>query len=64
MRLSDIMSGAGLSIYAEIALVIFFGAFIAIVIRTFMPSRRREMDEAARLPLDDGNTVPRQPGER
>ena len=57
MKLSDIMSGAGLSIYAEIALVIFLAAFVAIVVRTFAPSRRRSMDEAARLPLDDGRTV-------
>lgn len=57
MKLSDIMSGAGLSIYAEIALVIFLAAFVAIVVRTFAPSRRRAMDEAARLPLDDGRTV-------
>ena len=57
MKLSDIMSAAGLSIYAEIALVIFLAVFVAIVVRTFAPSRRRAMDEAARLPLDDGHTV-------
>jgi cbb3-type cytochrome oxidase subunit 3 len=55
MKLSDIMSGSGLSIYAEIALVIFFAVFVAIVARTFAPSRRAAMDEAARLPLDDGH---------
>jgi cbb3-type cytochrome oxidase subunit 3 len=64
MRLSDIMSGAGLSVYAQIALLIFLATFVAIVIRTFAPSRRREMDEAARLPLDDGRTVTRRPVER
>jgi cbb3-type cytochrome oxidase subunit 3 len=54
MKLSDIMSHAGLSMYAQVALVLFLIVFIAIAIRTFLPSRRLEMDEAARLPLDDG----------
>lgn len=53
MKLSDIMSHAGLSMYAQVALVIFLCAFIAIVLRTFAPSRKKEMLEAALLPLDD-----------
>ena len=64
MRLSDIMSAAGLSFYAQVALVLFFVTFIAIVIRTYAPSRNREMDEHARLPLDDDHAVPRQPVNR
>jgi cbb3-type cytochrome oxidase subunit 3 len=58
MRLSDIMSHAGLHGYAEVALVLFFLAFLAIVLRVFAPSRKREMDEMARLPLDDGEEHP------
>lgn len=57
MRLSDIMSNSGLSMYAEVALVLFLGVFIAITIRTFLPSRQRALNEAARLPLDDGPVV-------
>lgn len=53
MKLSDIMSHAGLSSYAQIALVIFLTVFIAIAIRTFLPSRNKELQEAALLPLDD-----------
>ena len=53
MKLSDIMSHAGLSLYAQIALVIFLAVFVAIVIRTFLPSRSKELREAALLPLDD-----------
>lgn len=53
MKLSDIMSYAQLSFYTEVALVLFFGVFIAVSIRTFMPSRRGEMDAASRLPLED-----------
>ena len=53
MKLSDIMSYAQLSFYTEVALVLFLGVFIAISIRTFMPSRRAELDAASRIPLDD-----------
>ncbi len=57
MKLSDIMSNAGLSMYAQVALVLFLGVFIAITIRTFAPSNRRALEEASLLPLDDGTTV-------
>ena len=53
MRLSDIMSHAGLSTYAEVALVIFLIAFLLIAVGVFAPSRKREFDEASRMPLDD-----------
>jgi cbb3-type cytochrome oxidase subunit 3 len=53
MKLSDIMSYAQLSFYTEVALVLFLGVFIAISIRTFMPSRQAELDLASRLPLED-----------
>ena len=56
MSLSDIMGHAGLSVYAQISLVLFLIVFVAIVARTFAPSRRRELDEASRLPLDDTPT--------
>jgi cbb3-type cytochrome oxidase subunit 3 len=57
MKLSDVVSYAGLSFYAQVALVLFLGVFILVSIRTYLPSRRRELDEAARLPLDDGVVV-------
>jgi len=53
MRLSDIMANAGLSAYAEIALVIFLVAFLLITVSVFAPSRKQEFDEASRMPLDD-----------
>ena len=53
MKLSDIMSYAQLSVYTEVALVLFLGVFVAISIRTFMPSRQGELDAASRLPLED-----------
>ncbi len=64
MKLSDIMSHAGLSVYAEIALVLFLGVFIVITIRTFAPSNRRALQEASMLPLDDGTLVTVHPQER
>jgi cbb3-type cytochrome oxidase subunit 3 len=59
VKLSDVVSAAGLSIYAEIALVLFLGAFLSVVLRLYWPGRDRagrdrSLDAAARLPLDDG----------
>jgi len=54
VRLSDVVSHSGLSFYAEVALVLFLIAFVAIAIWIFRPGRRSEMDHMSRLPLDDG----------
>lgn len=56
MTMTDIVSHAGLSIYAEVAMVLFLLAFVAIGVWTFWPSRQEEMDHAAQLPLDDDTT--------
>jgi len=64
MRLSDIMGHAGLSRFAEIALVIFMIAFIAIVIRTWAPSRRAEQERARHLPFDDDARTDTRAGDR
>lgn len=53
MGLSDVMSHAGLTLYVEIGLVLFMVAFVAIVIRTFSPSRRGEFEADGRLPFDE-----------
>ena len=53
MHLSDVMSHAGLAGYAELAMVLFMLAFIAIVIATFRPSAKKGMDAASRLPFED-----------
>jgi cbb3-type cytochrome oxidase subunit 3 len=60
VKLSDIMSAAGLSYYAEVALVLFMGAFIGILLRLYWPGRGRAaydraLADTARLPLDDGS---------
>ena len=53
MKLSDIMGAANLSVYAEIAMVLFIVAFLVIVIATFAPGRQKTFDAASRMPLDD-----------
>lgn len=60
MKLVDVMSNAGLSVYAVVALVLFLSAFLAVVFLILMPGSRERFAEAARLPLDDDST-PRTP---
>lgn len=58
MKLSDVMSAAGLSTYAIVALVLFVLAFLAIVIHTFAPRNSAGFARDAQLPLEDEPTVP------
>ena len=52
MKLSDVMSAAsGLSAYAEVALVIFIGVFLGVVLDLVSQGRRHEAMRL--LPLDD-----------
>jgi cbb3-type cytochrome oxidase subunit 3 len=52
VKLSDVVSGAGLAIYAEIALILFFGVFVLVALRVLF-TRTASLEHAARLPLDD-----------
>ena len=52
--ISDVVSGAGLAGYAEIALLIFFLVFVAVGIRLLF-SAKHSFRDAAQLPLDDGS---------
>lgn len=54
MSLQDVMSGAGNSVFAQIALVIFFLVFVAVVVYLFVLRSRRSFDRESRLPLDNG----------
>ena len=51
--LTDVVSGAGLSGYAEIALVLFLLAFVGVVVSLFLPSRQRVYEHLRHLPIDD-----------
>ena len=53
MRLSDIMSAAGFSSWAEVGLVISLLTFAAIVIYVFLIRRKSSWDHLRNLPLDD-----------
>jgi cbb3-type cytochrome oxidase subunit 3 len=55
MKLSDIVSGANLTLYPKVALVLFLLAFVIVLVRTFHPGARAEQERAAALPLDDAN---------
>jgi hypothetical protein len=56
--LTDVVSGAGLSVYAEVALVIFLVAFLGIVISLFAPGRRRMYERLRHLPIDGDGAMP------
>ncbi len=58
--LSETVSGSGMSIYAQVALVIFFLAFVAVVIWV-LRRPKREIDRQSRLPLDDDHAPNRTP---
>jgi len=51
--LADVVSASGLAGYAEVALIIFFVAFIAVGVRALV-TNRAALERGARLPFDDG----------
>jgi cbb3-type cytochrome oxidase subunit 3 len=53
MRLSDIMSAAGLSSWTEVALVVCFITFAAIVFWVFVVRSKPSYDHISQLPLDE-----------
>ena len=55
MKLSDIMSAAGLTSWAEVGLVISFVTFAAIVAYVFVFRSKASFEEARQLPLKDGD---------
>jgi cbb3-type cytochrome oxidase subunit 3 len=53
VKLADVMSASGLSIYAIVALLLFVGAFVAVVVMILAPGSAERHAHASRLPLDD-----------
>ena len=51
--LRDVIGDAGLSLYPQVALVIFLAVFAGICIYVFM-NKKSSWEEASRMPLDDG----------
>lgn len=65
MKLSDVMSAAhGLSIYAEISLLIFLGVFLGVALDVIYAGRRHEAMRLLPLDEEESRRVPRGPGER
>jgi cbb3-type cytochrome oxidase subunit 3 len=53
MSLADIMSAAGLTTYAELALILCFITFVAIVVWVCVVRGRPSYEHQRQLPLDD-----------
>ena len=57
MRLGEIMSAAGLQVFAEIGLVMFLAIFAGVVVYTFTKKNRAMFDRASTAPLNDAPRV-------
>ena len=55
MSLTDIMSAAGLSSWTELALVLCFITFAAIVLWVFVVRSKPSYDDMRNLPLEENN---------
>jgi len=53
MSLSDIMSAAGLTSWAEIGLILCFATFMMIVLWVFGVRRKASYEHLSELPLED-----------
>jgi cbb3-type cytochrome oxidase subunit 3 len=54
VKLSDVMSAMQLAHYAELALVIFFGVFVLVVLHVLRRGLEQDWERAAKLPLEEG----------
>jgi len=61
MSLADIMSAAGLTSWAEIALILCFVTFTMTVIWVFGVRRKTSYEHLSELPLDDDSAAGRTP---
>jgi cbb3-type cytochrome oxidase subunit 3 len=64
MRLTDVMSNLGLGIYPILALPLFIGVFVGVVLRVSKRSRRAELQRAGDLPLEEGECLVSEPAGR
>jgi cbb3-type cytochrome oxidase subunit 3 len=60
MRLSEIMSAAGLQVFAEIGLVLFATLFAGVLVYTFAKKNRATFERARSAPLDDAAQIHRE----
>jgi len=57
MSLSDIMSAAGLSSWAELGLILCFAVFTMIVVWVFVVRKKPSYEHLRELPLEDDNAA-------
>ena len=53
MKLSDVMSAAGLAVFAEAALILFLLVFVVVCVSVFSKKNARRLDAARFLPLEE-----------
>jgi hypothetical protein len=58
MSLTETVGAAGLSMYAEAALVLFFAAFVAVAIRLSRKQSENDLLEQSVLPFDGSEDEP------
>ncbi|MEO0476579.1 MAG: hypothetical protein AAF085_11510 [Planctomycetota bacterium] len=54
----DVLRAMNFTTLSQIALVLFFGVFVAVVIRTWMKPKK-DMDKQSQIPLSDEPVEPR-----
>ena len=54
----DVLRAMDYTLLSQIALILFFGVFVAVVIRTWMRPKK-EMDKQSQIPLSDEPVEPR-----
>jgi len=64
MSLGDIMGGSGLHLFAEVALLLFSGAFVAVGVSMLLRRNRDAFERARHMPLDEDRTHDTQEMER
>ena len=58
--LQEVVSESGLAGFAQVALVLFFISFVAVIVGACL-SPRRQIDQAARLPLEEAPGAAKEP---
>lgn len=53
MRLSDVMSAMDLTTFPQVALVLFLGVFLVVVVRVYVRGRAADFEGVSRLPFED-----------
>jgi len=49
----EVVEHAGLTIFAEVGIILFFVAFVLVVVRVFV-MKKDKANEMAKIPLEDG----------